>query len=87
VHNTTTAKEHKGTYDLCHGDHLASARFGSVGGLSQPCRETADPKESVKSKKEKSVFLFPLPFYFFLSCSTPCDRAISIAELYPIQTS
>jgi len=27
-----------------HGGRLALARLGSVGGLSQPSRDTADPK-------------------------------------------
>jgi hypothetical protein len=33
------------TYALtCHGDRLVSARFGPAGGLSQPRRDTVDPK-------------------------------------------
>jgi hypothetical protein len=48
-------KEHKNTSILvtcalmtyaliCHGDRLVPARFGCVGGLSQPRRDAADPK-------------------------------------------
>jgi hypothetical protein len=32
------------TLHACHGDRLVSARPGSVGGLSQPRRDSADPK-------------------------------------------
>jgi len=49
----------------CHGDRLASARFGPAGGLSQPSRETADPRK--------------IDYYFSIANSqfqaTPCDRA------------
>jgi len=58
----------------CHGDRFVPARFGPVGGLSQPRRDTADPKQSKKPY-----------FYLFTFYSTPCDRAIfSIVEIYPI---
>jgi hypothetical protein len=30
--------------NICHGDRFVPARFGPVGGLSQPRRDTADPK-------------------------------------------
>jgi hypothetical protein len=47
--------------------------------LSQPRRDTADPK------KAKSLNFYLLTFTFLFSFSTPCDRAIfSIAGIYPI---
>jgi len=73
----------------CHGDRLSSARFGSAGGLSQPRRETVDPKRNQKLKIKNN---FPLTFYVFnfallISYATPCDRASSTQLHYTIPTT
>jgi len=34
---------------VCHGDHLLSVRFGPAGGLSQPRRDTVDPKRRFRN--------------------------------------
>jgi hypothetical protein len=84
---------------ICHGDRLGSARFGFAGGLSQPRRDTADPKESeiqkVRNEKPSLLLLSVsrgaqklLNPVFSLSTvfdSTPCGKATSIAVSYSIR--
>jgi hypothetical protein len=47
----------------CHGDRIVPARFGPVGGLSQPRRDTVDPKNIrpraiYPIRKIKSTFFY-----------------------------
>jgi hypothetical protein len=41
--NSKLKTQHPKLSFRCHGDRIVPARFGPVGGLSQPSRDTADP--------------------------------------------
>jgi hypothetical protein len=77
---------------VCHGDRLGSARFGFAGGLSQPRRDTADPKESEIQKvtdEKPSLLLISaqrdapksLPLYFHFLPSLILPRAAKLRQL------
>ena len=42
--NSKLKTQHSKLLFRCHGDRFVPARFGPVGGLSQPRRDTADPR-------------------------------------------
>jgi hypothetical protein len=69
----------------CHGDRFVPARFGPVGGLSRPRRDTANPKRFTIYDYRITISIVNHNSKIENHKATPCDRAIfSIVEIYSI---